>query len=500
MSTSIEQTYELVCRHVRETTLLVACESALGWDERTMLPPAATEYRADQLAYLAGLIHRRRVDRELGKWLEELAASPLAADRHSVVGTNIRELKRTYDRATQLPQTLVEELSRTASLGQHVWEQARKNNDYASFAPILKKMYHLKRAQADAYGWQECRYDALLDDYEPGERTANLTHVLLRLRDALIPLVATLAARDRTLDTSMLHRRFPIDRQVQFGRTVAEAIGFNFNRGRLDVTAHPFCTNLGPNDTRLTTRYDEHNLSSALFSTLHEAGHGIYDQGLPGDQYGLPAGEAISLGIHESQSRMWENLVGRSAAFWRNFFPQAQATFAESLGDVTAKQFHAAVNEVRPSLIRTEADETTYNLHILIRFELEQALLNEELSVEELPGVWRDKYHGYLGIQPPDDRDGCLQDVHWSAGLIGYFPTYTLGNLYAAQFFAAADRDLGGVHAQFERGEFSPLKDWLAERIHRHGQCYSAAELVEQVTGAPLSHEPLIQHLKTLGT
>ena len=461
-----------------------------------MLPVQGAEYRAEQMAYLSGLIHQRRTDRQLGDWLGELAESPLAADPHSDAGANIRQLKRNYDRATKLPQSLVEELSRSASLGQHIWEQARRDNDFPRFAGVLAKTYELKRAQADAYGYEDSPYDALLEDYEPGERVAHLTQVLADLRDALVPLVAQIAASGRQPDQSILRRSFPTARQSEFGRKVASEIGFDFRRGRIDVTAHPFCTSLGPHDTRLTTRYDEHFFSTALFGTMHEAGHGMYEQGLPADQFGLPVGDAISLGIHESQSRMWENLVGRSESFWRHFFPQAARIFPEALADVSPEAFYYAINDVQPSLIRVEADEATYNLHILMRFELEQALLSGDLPVADVPSAWREKYKSYLGIEPENDADGSMQDVHWSAGLVGYFPTYSLGNLYASQFFEIADQELGGLHQQFERGEFVLLREWLRDKIHRHGQRYKAGELVERVTGKPLSHEPLMRHLR----
>jgi carboxypeptidase Taq len=496
MSQTPEELYQNVLRHAAETAMLAACEAALGWDERTMLPTGAADFRAEQMAYLAGMVHKRRTDTQLGNWLGELATSDLAKDPHSDVGANIRQLKRNFDRSTRLPQSLVEELSRTAAIGQHVWEAARKSNDFAKFAPILEKTYELKRAQADALGYEEARYDALLEDYEPGEKASNLTTVLAKLRDALVPLVSAIRESGHHPDLSIMTRRFGIEQQTALGREVAASIGFDFNRGRLDVTAHPFCTGLGPHDHRLTTRYQENLLTSALFSTMHEAGHGIYEQGLPVEQYGLPAGEAVSLGIHESQSRMWENLVGRSKAFWQHFYPRVQGTFPGLLDDVSLDAFYFAINDVRPSLVRVEADEATYNLHILVRFELEQALLQDEIKAKDVPMAWREKYQTYLGIEPPDDADGCLQDVHWSAGLVGYFPTYSLGNLYASQFFETADAQLGGVHAQFSRGEFSPLRNWLRENIHSFGQRYTATQLVERVTGKPLSHEPLMRHLR----
>jgi carboxypeptidase Taq len=295
---------------------------------------------------------------------------------------------------------------------------------------------------------------------------------------------------------SIVERQYPAAAQSEFGQHIAAAFGFDFNRGRLDVTAHPFCTEAGPNDCRITTRYNERHFNEAFFGILHEAGHGLYEQGLPSDQYGLPTGTAISLGIHESQSRMWENLVGRSRAFWEYAYPLAAHAFPAALGDVPIDAFYFAINDVRPSLIRVEADEVTYNLHILIRFELEQSLINGGLQVTDLPAVWNEKYRQYLGIAPASDADGVLQDIHWSAGLFGYFPTYSLGNLYAAQFFVQADRDCGGFFKQFAVGKFKPLHEWLIDKIHAHGRRYTAGQLVERVTGSPLSHDALVRHLR----
>jgi carboxypeptidase Taq len=308
-------------------------------------------------------------------------------------------------------------------------------------------------------------------------------------------LVQAIRESGRQPDVSILHRRFPPEAQQAFGRMAAARIGFDFDRGRLDVTAHPFCSGLGPSDCRITTRYDEHYFNDAFFGILHEAGHGIYEQGLRVDQYGLPLGEAVSLGLHESQSRLWENFVGRSLAFWQFFYPEAQRHFP-ALADVRLGDFHFAVNDVRSSLIRTEADEATYNLHILIRFELEQALLDGDLPLDDLPSAWNAKYEKYLGITPPDAAQGVLQDIHWGGGLIGYFPTYALGNLNAAQLFRQADADLGGLAEPFTRGDFQPLRQWLGEKIHRQVQRYSASELIRRVTGQPLSHVPLIDHLR----
>ncbi len=490
-----QKTYEQLAGHVRQTHLLATASSLLEWDEQTYLPPAGAEYRAEQLTLLAGMVHARRTAPEVGDWLAELVESPLAADPGSVEGCNIRELARQYERKRRLPQRLVEELARTASLGHQTWVEARRDNNYAHFQPLLGRMFALKREEADALGYEETRYDALLDDYEPHTTTRQVSEVLENLGKELVPLVDKITGSTRQAPREILERHYPTDRQARFGQEVAKAIGFDFDSGRLDVTAHPFCTTLGPADVRLTTRYHEHLLGSGLFSILHEAGHGLYEQGLPSDQFALPAGDAISLGIHESQSRMWENLVGLSRPFWEHFYPQLQQTFPESLGGTALDDFHFAANDSRPSLIRVEADEATYNLHILVRFELEQQLLDDDLPLDELPGAWNAAYEKYLGITPPNDAQGVLQDVHWSAGLIGYFPTYALGNLYACQFFATAASELGDLDGLFRRGDFAPLLEWLRQKIHRVGQRASATALVEQVTGSRLGSEPLLRHL-----
>lgn len=488
--------FEQLVGHTRETALWHSIAELLEWDERTIMPLGAGLYRADQVTLLSGMIHRRRTDSRIGEWLAELEHGPLAADPHSDTGATIRQLRRQYDKLTKLPAELVEELTRTSLLGQQAWVEARKNDDFAAFQPLLEKSVHLKRRQAEAIGYAQCPYDALLDDYEPGETTENLASVLAALRAELVPLVAAIAGSDRAAPIEIVHRRFPIPDQEAFGKQAATAVGFDFHRGRLDVTHHPFCAEMGPHDCRITTRYDESSFSTAFFGVLHEAGHGLYDQGLRVDQYGLPPGSFASLGIHESQSRMWENLVGRSFSFWQHFFPLAQRKFPNALGDVALEDFYFAINDVRPSLIRVEADEATYNLHIIIRFELEKELINDAFPISELRTAWREKYRDYLDVTPVNDADGVLQDIHWSAGLFGYFPTYSLGNLYAAQFFAQAERELGSLEQSFARGEFAPFLDWLRRNIHQRGHCYSAAELIRLVTGEPLSQQSMLRYLR----
>ncbi len=492
----LHETYQQLCGHARDTKKLLTTQALLDWDQQTLMPPGGGEYRADQVSFLAGLVHLRNTDPRVGQWLSELADSELSRDRNSAGGASIFHWDRQFKKQTRLPQSLVEELARACSLGQLAWIEARRDNDFKTFAPHLTRILELKRQQADAIGFEDCRYDALLDDYEPLAKTREITEVLERLRQDLVPLVHQITTAKKIPATEFLHGRFPCDRQEALGRAVATAIGFDFSRGRLDTTKHPFCTELGPSDCRITTRYDESFFPSSFFGILHETGHGMYEQGLPGDEYGLASGDFCSMGIHESQSRLWENLVGRSKGFWKHFLPQVQSAFSNSLTNVSLEQLFAALNVVRPSLIRVEADEATYNLHIIIRFELEQALLDDRLKVADLPQAWNDAYERDLGVRPPTDADGVLQDIHWSAGLFGYFPTYSLGNIYASQLFEQASKELGDMPTAFARGEFQPLLQWLRQKVHSVGNRFSSRDLMTKITGRPIDSQPLISHLR----
>lgn len=489
------ETYDELVTRLREAATLGSCASVLGWDEQAYMPKGGAEHRANQLGMLSGMVHDKATDPRIGELLSALEESSDFDDADSPMAANVREARRDYDRATKLPKRLVEEMSRVTSLGQQAWIEAKPKNDFASFQPWLEQIVDLKREEAEAVGYDDVPYDALLDTYEPGASTKSVEATFAALRDELVPLVRAIAESPVEPDVSIVKRPYPTDVQRTLGLEAAAAIGFDFDRGRLDVAAHPFCSGIGPGDCRLTTRYDERFLPMAFFGTLHEAGHGIYEQGLDPDAYGTPLGEACSLGIHESQSRMWENLVGRSRAFWDHFYPRTQESLPDSLGNVPVDKFHAAVNDVRPSFIRVEADEVTYNLHIMLRFELEQPLISGDLAPADVPGAWNEKFESYLGLVPENHADGCLQDIHWSAGLIGYFPTYALGNLYGAQLFDAAETALGDLPAAFARGEFGPLKQWLNENVHRPGRRYTPTDLVERVSGKPLSHEPLMRRL-----
>ncbi len=495
--TDRQQLYQDLTAELRKTSLLGSCSAVLGWDEQTNLPPGGGEHRANQLSLLAGLVHERITSPRLKELFEALDAANIPAADDTPKAVNIREAYRDYDRATKLPQKLVEEISRVTTLSQQAWVSARKNDDFSAFQPWLEKVVTLKREEAQAIGYGDgIPYDALLDIYEPGATADIVTNVFTPLREELVSLVAAIRESGRQPDVDILTRSYSIDKQRTFGIDAATKIGFNFDEGRLDIAAHPFCSGFGPGDCRLTTRYDEHHFPGAFFGTLHEAGHGIYEQGLDRQHYGLPMGNSTSLGIHESQSRLWENFVGRSHEFWQHFYPAAQETFAAALSDVSLDNFHAAINDVRPSLIRVEADEVTYNLHIMLRFEIEQPLIAGDLQPGDVPAVWNEKFLQFFGITPPNDADGCMQDVHWSAGLIGYFPTYALGNMYAAQMYEVAEADLGNLPDQFARGEFSRLKEWLNVNVHRRGKQYSANRLIEVISGQPLSHEPLVKRLR----
>ncbi len=496
MSQDPSKSYQDLLKRVREIALLDSCASLLHWDHQTYMPVKGSGHRAEQLSLLAGISHRRFTAPKLGELLAVVEQSELVRDPASVAAVNVREIRRAYDRARKIPERLVKELTQVTTLAHGVWVEARRAADFAPFQPWLEKIVHLKRQEAKAVGYAGVAYDALLDEYEPGETAARLAALFGQLRPELTRLVEAIAASGRRPDTSILSRDYPVEQQEAFGKGAAVAIGFDFEAGRLDVTAHPFCSGIGPGDTRLTTRYNPRDFGDGFFSIVHETGHGLYDQGLDPAHHGTPMGAAVSLGIHESQSRLWENLVARGQAFWEHFFPRARQAFPSALGDVGLDTFHFAINEVTPSFIRVDADEATYNLHILLRFELEQALISGDLSAKDVPGAWNEQFTRSFGLTPPDAAKGCLQDVHWSGGAFGYFPTYALGNLYAAQFFARVRADLGDLDEQFRRGEFAPLLDWLRKKIHSQGQHYRAADLVVAVTGEPLSPRFFLDHIR----
>lgn len=496
--------YADLCQLVREASTLGSISSLLNWDQETYMPEAGVDARAQQQGLLAGIVHERRTHPRIGELLAACESEVGSAiEAGSAEAANIREMRRDYNLATKLPKSLVEEWAITTSKASEEWKHAREKSDFKKFAPWLAKVMDLCKQKAACYGIPAGgeAYDALINEYEPGITAAQIEQVFTPLRARLSDLIARVAASKAKVSTKILSSKVPADAQHAFGLEVLAAMGFDLKAGRLDTTTHPFCSGIAPGDTRLTTRYRDEKFTDALYGTMHEMGHGLYEQGLPkmGPNSGTPLANDISLGIHESQSRMWENFVGRSRPFWQWALPKVKKQFgphAKAFKAAKVEDLYCAVNTCTPSFIRVEADEGTYNLHVMIRFEIERGLLSGSLAVKDVPAAWNAKYKEYLGVKVPDDRRGCLQDVHWSFGLVGYFPTYTLGNLYAAQFWETINKKIKDLPKRLAAGDFAPLKKWLNTNIHAHGRRYRAAELCEKVTGKPLSADPLMRHLE----
>ena len=469
--------------------------AVLVWDQQVYMPTGGAEARAEQLATLNKLAHEMFTTGEIGRLLADLAQADF--DYDSDDASLIRVVQRDYDKACKLPPTLVEEMSRTFSLGQQIWTKARADNDFAQFQEILAKIVDLSIQKAEAYGYEDCIYDALLDEYEPGMKTTEVNRVFEALKAELVPLVRAIADRIEAVDASCLKQNYDETAQWDFGLIPLKAIGFDLERGRQDKSVHPFTINFSINDVRITTRVHKELFPSALFGTLHEGGHALYEQNCAPELEGTFLAGGTSLGVHESQSRLWENVLGRSRPFWQFYYPRLQEFFPRQLADIGQEEFYRAINKVSPSFIRVEADEVTYNLHIFLRFELEQALVEQQLRITDLPEAWNAKMQEYLGLTPPQDALGVLQDIHWSGGSIGYFPTYTLGNVLSLQFYDQTLRDIPDLSDQFSRGEFGALLAWFKDKIHRHGRKYTAAELVERVTGAKqIEAGPYVNYIK----
>jgi carboxypeptidase Taq len=491
-----QSAYEELVQRSREQTLLTSCMELLGWDELTHMPRGGVENRSQQMAYLSGLYHSVSTDPRFGELLNIVEASPLVAEHQASVAINVREWRRWFDRRSRVPRALVQELATVTTTAQQAWAAARQDSDYELFRPWLEKIVRLKQNEAACVGHAGVAYDALLEDYEPGARSADLTVMFHSLRGELAKLLDHIQGASRRSRPSILNREYPIDRQKVFVEAVLSDLGFDFEHGRLDATTHPFYSPLGPGDCRITTRYNQYDFGDAFFSVLHEFGHGLYEQGLDSQSYGTPLGESMMMSMHESQSRLWEKFIGLSRPFWEHFFPRARDVFHDALHDVSLDEFCFAVNEVDPGWNRVRADAVTYDLHILARFELEQGLIAGDLQPADLPAAWDEKYVAYLGIKPENDAEGCLQDGHWSAGQFGYFPTYTLGNICAAQLFRQVQRDLPDLNELMTRGDFSSLLTWLHDSIYQHGQRYTTAELMQRITGQQPHHAPLVETLR----
>ncbi len=460
-------------------------QSIADWDSRVSMPPEGAQARADVLATLTRITHERFATDEVGKLLDELEVLDDETD-----AALVRVTRREWERARRVPSDLAAELSHAAGVAVAAWDKAKAASDFASFSPHLERQLELKQRYIACFPEHDTPYDVLLDEYEEGMTTAEVQQIFARLKEELVPLIA------RATESAELTGPFAVEQQQRASRLVLEAFGYDPTKWRIDETPHPFAAKPGLDDIRLTTHTDAGDLTS-LFSTMHEFGHGVYEFDVDARLARSPLAGGTSSAIHESQSRLWENLVGRSRGFWRWFYPQLQPLFPDALGSIDEDAFVRAVSAIRPGLIRGDADEATYGLHIILRFELEQELLAGSVAIRDLPEIWNARMKEYLGVDVPDDAHGVLQDMHWSIGLFGYFPTYQLGNVISVQIWERARAELGDLEEQFARGEFSQLREWLREQIYKHGSIYPPRELLQRVTGSALDPEPYLEYLRT---
>ncbi|MCC7303546.1 MAG: carboxypeptidase M32 [Bacteroidia bacterium] len=485
-------TYERYRSFMRKIADLNYASAVLNWDQECYMPEGGAAFRAQQLSTLAGMAHDLCVSDELGECLAKLEKeSNLTAIERKNVEWTMKDFRR-HKRYTTV---FVEEMSHAVSEAFQSWQKAKEQKKFSLFAPRLEKLLDLKRKECELLGYKDHPYDAMLDLYEPGATTAGLNKLFGDVRKELVGFVREINSCPPPEDAFMF-RTFAKDKQWDFGLTLLKQMGFDFNSGRQDISSHPFTTNFSPQDVRVTTRINEKDLHEMIWSCVHEGGHALYEQGLPEEQYGLPCGEYISLGIHESQSRLWENNVGRSLAYWRHHFPRLKELFPLELGKVNVVDFYKAMNLVKPSLIRTSADELTYHFHVMVRFEIEKELIEGKLKVSDLPDKWNARYMEYLGVKAENDSLGVLQDIHWSHGSFGYFPTYSLGSFYAAQFFRQACKEIIGLEKKIEDGNLNDLLNWLREKIHRHGKFFTASELCLRITGEELNFKYFMEYAR----
>lgn len=480
-----------------EIAYLGSAVAVLNWDRETNMPPKGADARALGIAHLSAVVHDKFVKINEDGLLSELKKQLDAGGLSQEDAVIIKETWRSYERERKLPEDFVKELAETASRAQAVWANARAKSDFKLFLPWLEKVIRLKKKEAEFVGYEHSPYDALLDYHEPAMTVRKTEEVLSELKNFLVPFIAKIRNSKIKIKPEIIKGKFPIEKQAVFNKKIAQKVGFDFEAGRIDQSAHPFSTSFHPSDARITTRYDEKNIMYSIGSTIHETGHALYEQGLPANHFGTPLAESVSYGIHESQSRLWENIIGKSLAFWKYFYPALGKDFPKLFKDIPLRQFYESINCVRPSLIRTDADEATYNLHIILRFEIEKEIMENKIGAKDLPEIWNQKMKDYLGVIPPDDRTGVLQDVHWSMGGIGYFPTYSLGNLYAAQFYGKMSEDIGDIDRQISLGRFGDIKNWLRKNIHSAGKTYTAGELVKKVTGEELNSRHFSDYLET---
>ncbi|TKX56331.1 carboxypeptidase M32 [Halorubrum sp. SS7] len=482
--------YDALLDRVERWNAVGSASGVLGWDQQVMMPEGGTPARSKQLSALSSVHHDMVTDDETGELLDELDDADLTDEQEAVV----REVRREYERADAVPVELVEEISETGSEALQAWEEAKAEDDFDEFAPYLEKHVELKREYAEHIDPDRDPYEVLFEEFEPCLSMERAESILTELREALVPMIEDIRESDVELAVDTFEGTFSEDEQEALSRDALELVGYDFDRGRLDVSSHPF-TSGNQFDCRVTTRFDEEDPLGAVGSTIHEFGHAQYNLGLPQEHFGTPLGESRDLSVHESQSRLWENHVGRSEAFWEEFLPVFQEHFPQT-EEATVRDAYEAFNQVyEDNLIRVEADELTYHLHIVIRFEIERDLIRGDLDVEDVPEVWNDKYEEYLGIRPDTDSEGCLQDIHWSHGNFGYFPTYSLGSVMAAQLFEAAEDDIDDLDAKIADGEFGDLHGWLGENVHRHGSRYETNELVKRATGEDFSADAFLDYV-----
>lgn len=489
------QLFSTLKQRLQEIGHLSSALNLLEWDQEVYMPEKGGDQRAKTIGFLATLAHEKLIGIDQEKTLSELRTW---AEEHpnTEKAALIESVWRDYSREKKLPAAFVQELSELSSTAQIVWAKARQADDFKMFAPHLKRIVELKKQEAQYVGYKNSPYDALLDVYEPGLTSETVTEVFDELRDFLKVFVKRIAASShQPEDPKLFKGSFSLEQQQAFNKLVAEKMGFDFKSGRLDASTHPFTTNFHAKDVRITTRYNESDVLYSLGSTIHEAGHALYEQGLPLEHFGTPLGNAVSLGIHESQSRLWENNVGKGRPFWNYFYQKLQETFPEPFKTIPFETFYRTINQVKPSLIRTESDEVTYNLHVILRYEIEKDLIEGNIQVQDLPEIWNAKMEEYLGVNVPSDRLGVLQDVHWSGGSIGYFPTYALGNLYAAQLYHAVNLELPSLEEDLKTGNFVRLREWLRTNIHQHGRRYSSESLIKNATGESLNAKYFTEYL-----
>lgn len=483
--------------HLADVLHVNHAAAVLGWDQQTFMPPGGAAARAEQLATLSKISHEMFTSDETGRLLEAAEAEVKDLPYDSDAAALVRVTRHDYDLETKLPSQLVQDTARETTLAHEVWAKAREAADFDAFAPKLERIVDLMRQRAEALGYDDRPYDALLDQYEPHMKTAKVEELFNGLREELVPFVAEVFERLDKVDSTAVHKRYDVEKQADFGLRVIKQLGYDMERGRQDKAVHPFTTMFSRDDVRITTRYQEDYLPAALFGSIHEAGHAMYEQGSAPSLEGTILVGGTSLGVHESQSRLWENIVGRSRGFWSHFYPDLKATFPDQLGGVSLDDFYRAINFVSRSLVRVEADEVTYNLHIMLRFEMENDLIEGKLAVKDAPDAWNSKMQDYLGITPPDNgKQGVLQDVHWSSGLFGYFPTYSLGNFLSVQFWDKALAEVPSIPADIERGDFTSLLTWLQDNIYVHGRKFWPAELTERVTGEEIQTRSFMRYIK----